>query len=456
MIYGVISFVTLIAWINDLWCTESLNYFLPKWIIKNEYWKVKYLLRLTFILQIISSLVIAGTIFFVAPWLANNYFNEPIIVNLLRISWLYFIGINLLQITTILFSVSQDTKLHRWTDFIKIFATWIATYILFATKEWTTETYMWAWLLWVLISVIFSGYYSYSKYYIHFLKWIPIKKDITERNHFLKYALATVLSANIGNMLSQIDMQMIIFQLWSEATAYYSNYLSLLNIPFLFISPIVAFIFPVLSELHWRDEKMKMKIIHKEFSIIFMVIWIWLSVFLYQFGEPLAILFFSEKFRESWIIMKYSAFFITFLLLIQINFQFLSGTWRIWTRAKILAIILPINLILNYFLIKFYWVRWSALAVGLSWIPLWYLSYRTISAYTSKINFVELIKNIAYVAICYAINYYLIYDIYHIDDSTRYGAFLILLIAMVINITIFWIWNIWLFKNVWKALKKNK
>ena len=34
MIYGVISFLTLISLYNDLGCTESLNYFLPKNIVK--------------------------------------------------------------------------------------------------------------------------------------------------------------------------------------------------------------------------------------------------------------------------------------------------------------------------------------------------------------------------------------------------------------------------------------
>lgn len=34
MIYGVMSFLTLLSLYNDLGCTESLNYFLPKHIVK--------------------------------------------------------------------------------------------------------------------------------------------------------------------------------------------------------------------------------------------------------------------------------------------------------------------------------------------------------------------------------------------------------------------------------------
>lgn len=113
MIYGVLSFVILLSAFNDLGCSESLNYFLPKYIIKNEYGKAKYLFKLTFILQICSSVAIASILFVIAPWLAEVYFNEPRIVEILRISGLYFIGINFFHTATMFFSVSQNTKLQK-------------------------------------------------------------------------------------------------------------------------------------------------------------------------------------------------------------------------------------------------------------------------------------------------------------------------------------------------------
>lgn len=131
MIYGIISFVSLLAAFNDLGCTESLNFFLPKYIIKNEYGKAKYLLKITFIVQIFTSIFIASILFIFAPWLAEFYFHEPLIINLLRISGLYFIGINLIHIATVLFSVSQNTKLQKSSEFIKVFTTGIGSVILF-------------------------------------------------------------------------------------------------------------------------------------------------------------------------------------------------------------------------------------------------------------------------------------------------------------------------------------
>ena len=276
--------------------------------------------------------------------------------------------------------------------------------MLWTLSSGTIESYMWAWVIGTMIGFLFSLYFSYTRYYKRYFKGIQIERNLVDRNHFIKYALATLLTANIGVILSQVDMQLIIVMLGSEATGYYSNYLSLLNIPFIFISPLFSFLFPVISELHGREDRIKMQLIHREFSLYFSIIGIWLSVFLYQFGEPLAVLFFGDKFRESGTILGYSAFFLTFLLLIQINFQFLAGTGKITERARILAIVLPINIILNYILIQLYGVEGSALAVGLSWIPLWYLSYRATHIHNSGFDWMPFIYNIIFVALSGAIS----------------------------------------------------
>ncbi len=455
MVYGVISFVTLLWAFNDLGCTESLNYFLPKYIINNQYGKAKYLLRLTLILQISSSLIISIMLFIIAPWLANIYFHEPQIVEILRISWLYFIGINLFHITTVLFSVSQDTKLQKWSELLKILSIAFITLILWIMDIGSVEYYMWAWVGGTGVWFIFSLYFSYTRYYSRYFKWVTIEKNNVDRNHFIRYALATLMTANIGVILSQVDMQLIIILLGSEATGYYSNYLSLLNIPFIFISPLFGFLFPVISELHGRENSVKMQVIHKEFSLYFSILGIWLSVFLYQFGESLAILFFGDKFRESGTILGYSAFFLTFLLLVQINFQFLAGTGKIGERARILAIVLPINIILNYTLIQIYGVEWSALAVGISWIPLWYLSYRATHTYNSGFDWIPFIKNIILVIISSILSMVIVEYIWLINNS-RQWAFWIITIAIIVNLTIFILGNMALLNKALQIIRQNR
>lgn len=450
MIYGVISFISLISAYNDLWCTESLNFFMPKHILKGEFWKAKYLLKLTLIAQGISSVSIALILFFFAPWIANNYFHSSLVADILRIAGLFFIGSNILHITGTIFSVVQDTKLQKLIEFLRMWFTALGAILLFLNKEGTTTSYMWVWVGGVFFSMIFGVLFAYIKYYRTYFTWVRSEVDIAERNHFIWYAWATLLTANIGTILSQIDMQIIIYFLGATATGYYSNYLSLLNIPFILISPIIGFLFPVISELHGREDVPKMYLIHERFSLYFSIIAIWIWVFMFQFWEELAVAFFGEAFRMSGHILKFSAPFLIFNLLIQINFQFLAGTGRVRDRARILATIIPINLLLNIIFISLYNVSGAALAVGISWIPLWYLSHQSTKKYHKDFQYSLLWKNLALAGL----TYYMLSVSFAFLSITN--VFLILSFAVLVNLIIFSWWNVWILKEMWNTIQNNR
>ncbi len=450
VIYGVISFVTLISTYNDLGCTESLNYFLPKHIINKTYGKAKYLLGLTLKIQTITSITLCLTLFFIAPWLAQAYFWNSEIVSILRISWLYFIGVNMFHIVGILFSIAQDTKLQKWVELIRMLAITIGVSILYFSGYGNTEKYMWIWISWLFIALIIATYWAYNKYYKVYFSKIESVFDRNERTIFFRYSFATLLTSNIWMVLSQVDMQMIIYNLWTEATWYYSNYLSLMNIPFIFITPIIAFLFPVISELNSRNDKAKMRMLYGRFTLYFSIIGVWISVFMFQMGENLATVFFSEKFRTSGIILAYSSLFLCFNLLIQINFQFLAGTWQVWSRARILMTILPINIILNYILIQLYGVAGSALAVWLSWIPLWYLSYRATREYHDTIPILDILKNLILALCAYGIIYFWS-SFLHLSNTI-----LLLCFAVLINLLIFLPGNLKIIQEFLWIIKESR
>jgi hypothetical protein len=50
-LYGIISLITLLSAYNDLGMTDSLNYFIPKFITDKRYDKVKSILVYAFIAQ---------------------------------------------------------------------------------------------------------------------------------------------------------------------------------------------------------------------------------------------------------------------------------------------------------------------------------------------------------------------------------------------------------------------
>lgn len=461
LIYWVISLVTLIATYNDLGFTESLNFFLPKYIVSKDYSKAKYILKFSLYSQIITSIIIASLLWIFAPWIAEVHFKNPIVTEILYIAGLFFIGTNMLQITMAIFSVVQNTKLQKWIEFLRIWFIALGSTILLFSWAGTIVSYMWIWVGGVFFWASFSAYFAYKNYYAPYFLSVRSELSKAERNYFIKYALATLFTNNIAIMLSQVDMQLLFYLLDGSIAAtqawYYGNYLSIMSIPFILVWPLVHFVFPVISELHGRWDNEKIKIILRQFSIYFTIFAVWISIFLFQFWEHLSVLLFTEKFRESWIILKYSAFFLIFNLLIQINFQILAWTGKIRDRATILLVTLPINILLNIFFIKlFSTIPWSlavygsALAVWLSWIPLWYMTHYTTREFRIPWPMMPLFKNILLGWLTYFILDYLF------RESQILNNFFILWIAVFVNLIIFFIGNRWMILEMISVIKKNR
>ncbi|EKD29896.1 MAG: hypothetical protein ACD_78C00222G0001 [uncultured bacterium (gcode 4)] len=252
-------------------------------------------------------------------------------------------------------------------------------------------------------------------------------------------------------------MQLIIYLLGPRDAGYYTNYLSIIGIPFVIITPIIGFLFPVISELHSKGDEHKISTIKTLFYKYFSVLGVITSMFMLVFWREVATILFGDKFHMSGVILQYSALFIVCNFLLQINFQILAGIGRIQERVKILAIGLPINIILNLILIHFMWVAGSALAVGLSWVPIWYLSNRATRMYSNGFDVGFFTKNLLLTVIIGGAFWYLVTPLF-VGISRTYGLGLVGIIAMVTIIPFILINKpeLQLFVGELKKLKKGK
>ncbi len=85
----------------------------------------------------------------------------------------------------------------------------------------------------------------------------------------LHYSLWALLASNIALLLSQVDIQLLLLMRGTTEVGIYSNYLSLIGIPFLLLTPIISLIFPVVSAYYGADRKGEIINITSTFSRIF-------------------------------------------------------------------------------------------------------------------------------------------------------------------------------------------
>lgn len=444
IIYWVISLVTLLMSYNDVWMSESLKRFIPKYITEKRYDKVKSVIFYTFFVQIITSIIICIIFYFWANFLAENYFNDIAATNVLKAFAFYFIWINIFRTLESFFISVQNTFAHKLIEFLRNIFIFLYVLLIFVIWKWNLINFSFAWIIWVYASIFISIYLFYKKYFKVFLKNEKILLDKNLMLEFGKYASLIFLWASIATVLSQIDMQMIIYILWTQDAWYYTNYLSIINIPFLLITPIFAMMMPIMAELNSKKENNKISLIKNFFSKNLIIIWIMFNLFFFLFSEIIAYTLFGEKFIQSWVILKYSVLFLFFNFIMQINLSIITWVGIVKETVKITVVALLFNICTNIILINLIWVSGAALATWIWWVLIFILQERALGKklwkeYKLSLDYKPIIKNLFVFLIIASITY--LFVLWPYSNFTRIQSFFLLGLCFFVWLIFFVISN---------------
>ena len=458
LLYWVLSLITLLSSFNDFGMTESMKYFIPKYLEENDYSKIKTIITYAFLTQVITWIIISLFLFFGADFLSQNYFKSEQASNILKIFCLYFLWINIFQVFNNFFSVVQNTFYSKLTEFLRMLFILIAVFIFSFLKIWTVENFAIAWMSWLYFWIIFVIYLFYTKYYKKYLKWVKFSFSKKLFKKIFNYAIVVFIAAQAATILSQMDMQMIIYFLWNKSAWYYTAYLSIITIPFMIIWPIFGLLFPLFSQLHAEKNYEKIKLVKQIMQKNFIAVALSFNILFFVFAEIIAYILFWKDYIFSWEILQYSILFLVFNFLLQINFNILAWIWKVKERLKIISVALVFNFILNIILINYIWVEWAALATWLGWVLIWIMSEIKLGKkYVSIFDYKFFTKNILFLVILWFLSNKFIIPIF--DWLSRAKSFWFLFVIWIVWFIIFWIINYkefsWFIKEI-KKLKKWK
>lgn len=452
IIYWVISLMTLVSSFNDLWMAESLNKFLPDFITQKRYDKVKTLVLYAILAQAITWGIIFCVFYFWANFLAQEFFKDSKSVEVIQIFAYYFLANTFYHVLNVFFQAVQDTFSQKITELFRMMTILIFIFWVFILDMWSLHTYSYSWVLWMYIWMFIAMIMFFKKYYKKYLSWVKFHFDKELFKQIFKYALLVFLWAQAGTILSQIDMQMIIYFLWNTDAWYYTNYLSVIWIPFLIFGPIFWLLFPIFSEMNAKKETEKIKVVKKVFTKNFLVFSIVISILFFVFWQIMSTILFWEKFLTSWIILQYSILFLPFNFLLQVNFNIFAAIGQVKERLNIIIIAIIFNTILNYVLIKTIWVSGAALATWCGWFLIWILSEIKLKNYRVWYDFKYIFLNSAIFSILWVFMYYEIVPLFH-SMTNKFYEFLFLCLISFIYFIIFFIINFKEFKYFLSEIK---
>lgn len=455
ILYSIISFIKLLNIYNDLWLTESLQYFLPRFLIKKQYNYAKTSIYLSLAMQMLTALIIAFILRFWAPRLSVHYFHWESAVITLKYFCFYFLWINLFQTFQSIFIAIQDTFSCKIIEFIKQWCIVWFTILFFTIWNANIQSYSLVMILWLIIGIITASIIFRKKYSKDLLQW-KFEYDKPIVKEYIKYALRCFIWLEVSSIFWNIIQQFIVIFLWAEAAGYYTNFTSLYTISTTIIGPIISLVFPMISEIITKKDYPKLKNIYSLFYTYLTIAIILILSFLIPLGKEVWYTLFGVKFAFSGSLLSYWAIFSLFTIFASFNFWILAWMWKIKKRVKFMWIAL-LSTLISLISIKRIWIYWGVLAL---WC--WYITLRLLSfleLYNNQpfsVNRKIITKNLSLYVILWIIIRTIKDWIFIMDDKNRYTN---LLLLWIIALIMWWIFLLINYKDVIKAkniiLNKN-
>ena len=454
IIYWVISLMSLLYSYNDLWLTESMQYFLPKYRLEGKKWQIKNIIWLSFFMQLITWVIIFCLLFFNAEWLAVHHFHAIEAENVIKVMSFYFLWYNLIQVCSSIFVAFQDTFNSWLMQFCNMFSVLIFSIIFWLCASFNVWSFALVWIIWVGIWISIWLIQLWRKYN-HLLKLPREKIDKKLITTQFKYAFWVFLTSNVWTLLWNVDQQLVLNKLWAESSWYFTNMLSLLNIFVTIVGPLLWLLFPIATELSTRKEKEKFIMLestmYTHFAFLAIVMW-WIFL---VFGQEISVLLYWEKFRFSWELLQILWPCLIFQCLSWLNFNLLAWLGKIKQRFAILLVSLIVNVTCNVLVLFVFNLDLHAVitVLALSWIVqfIWWLIYIK-KWYPFNFDRRFFFKNILIIWILCGIFYWIknISALFYPDQNRRQLLFMLAEICMI------YVWIIaWFNRRKIKALRNE-
>lgn len=455
VMYSIISLVTFLWTYNDLWLTESLRFFLPRFYLKKDYNNIKTTIRLSLWIQLLTSLIIASGLWLWNEWLSVHYFRNEHAGIILKYFCVYFSLMNVLQIFQSVFISFQKTFESQLTTFIQSATTFLFTVLCFFSWNWNIEWYSISWVLGFAMSIVVA-YFLYRKYRKTLMQWV-FKIEKNTLNIYVKYALWAFIGSSIGSLFGQIIQQMVLYFLWAENAWYYSNFLSLFSIGGTLVGPIMWLIFPLVSELFEKNDKTKLWLLYSFFYNYFSILTLSFSTLFIVLWPEISIALFGKQYTTAGILLSQTWIFLLFSLLSTFNYNVLAWVGIVKERVYITGIACVLTVIVTLIWIKSWGIYWAGIAFGLSNVFTWWLSLYLLKKekYSLRFDWNFINRNILLFIILWLIIYF--WKKYIIDiEGNRWYMIAKIVIVWLVFYWIVAVWNLGIVKKLRGEIRNLK
>ena len=374
LFYAIISFFALFSMFRSLGTTESLVHFIPKYLHEKNWNKVRFSTRFVFLFQLIISSVVSILFFIFSDFIAIHFFHLPEASLLIKIQAITFFVIGIIEVLVSIFRGFQKPIFALLYDPIRLIIVTILSVFLIKLNVFNVENIFLVWMVGYVVLVLFYAWSLLKNYGRLFHYNSKIYRGVIQ--DIKSYSIPLMFGMGAQIMFSRLDEMILLFFKGSTEVALFEIAYPASQLILLFISPLVFFLFPMISKLFFENKKDKIKeLLQIVYNAGFFLIAPFVLILLF-YPDLIITVLFSSKYIGASLALQIMTIGTLFLVFSTINMTILSGIGKMVTRTKILYYIGAFNIILNLILAPKFGVIGTVTATSLSFLALWFMSYR--------------------------------------------------------------------------------
>ena len=364
LFYSIVGLLGLISCFNDLGLSNALSYFIPKYMVKKNYQKVKSAILMTFIVQLSTIFFIAWSFWLLAPILAESYFKTLLAIPLLRCFTLYFFFYNFAISMQNAFRGLQEEKYYGSFEFLR---TLVVLTLSFSGLFVPVKRVLLYGVVWGMAYLLLGVFYFITMLKSH--KEIFNAKtvlDFTLLKAHLRYSVPLLIGSITSNILLRMDLILLTYLRSVGIVGLYTVAVSLANALTNLLSPLNSLLVPFVSELDAKRTNLStfLSTLYK-YAMIFFVP---LGILMFFFAKEVLIVLFSSRFMGATNALKILSIMCLFNALTALNNSCLQGLGK--TKFLMWTAVLggSLNLCLDLILIPKFGADGAAIATSGVWI----------------------------------------------------------------------------------------
>jgi len=363
LIYAILAFVGFFTVFRELGLNSTIAIFIPKFLHKKEFWRIKSSLYFVILVQTFVSLIVILPIFMLSDEIAIIFFKTSLASLPLKLICISFMASIPFDAIRCAYQGMQDIKIFSIIEPLRLSILFIVSVILISLNV-VGVAYGYA-IAAIICSIVFFMLFAkrYSKIFNE-------KLNFSKSKEILKFGSIILSGSVFGAVLSYIDTILLTFFHTSVDVGLYQVALPTAQlIPFL-VTPLSVVLLPFISELWSKKAK---KVLNNTITFIskfsFVVI-IPEIIIMISFPDIIIRMIFGEKFvLESAIytlqILSIGMLFFTLVSILRLVF---NGIEKPMLNTKLMSIISIANLAINLLLIPIFGIIGAATAFLISYL----------------------------------------------------------------------------------------